>query len=206
MISTEPSSNGTRTESSRERFDVVVIGAGQAGLAMGYFLARQGRRFVILEAADSIGAAWRARWESLRLFTPRRYDALAGLAFPGDPDGHPVRDEVIAYLERYAAAFELPVELNSAVRSLTSVDGRFVLGLDDKRIEADQVVVATGPFQVPAIPGLAAELSPEVFQRHSTGYLRPSDVPGGTVLLVGGGNTGYQIAEELSGTHQVLLA
>jgi putative flavoprotein involved in K+ transport len=206
MIPTEPSSNGTPTESSGERFDVVIIGAGQAGLAMGYFLARQGRRFVILEAADSIGSAWRTRWESLLLFTPRRYDALAGLAFPGDPDGYPARDEVIAYLGHYAAAFELPVELNSAVRSLTRADGTFVIGLDDKRIAANQVVVATGPFQVPDIPVLSSELAPEVFQTHSTGYVRPSDVPEGRVLVVGGGNTGYQIAEELSATRQVLLA
>jgi putative flavoprotein involved in K+ transport len=206
MIPTEQSSNGTATESSRERFDVVVIGAGQAGLAMGYFLARQGRRFVILEAADSIGVAWRTRWESLRLFTSRLYDSLPGLTFPGDPNGHPARDEVIAYLEQYAAAFELPVELNSAVRSLTRNDGRFVVELDGKRLEADQVVVATGPFQVPAVPGLADELAPEVFQTHSTGYMRPTEVPEGRVLVVGGGNTGYQIAEELSATHRVLLA
>jgi putative flavoprotein involved in K+ transport len=206
MVPTEPSSNGTPTESSGERFDVVIIGAGQAGLAMGYFLARQGRRFVILEAADSIGSAWRTRWESLLLFTPRRYDALAGLPFPGDPDGYPARDEVIAYLGHYAAAFELPVELNSAVRSLTRADGTFVIGLDDKRIAANQVVVATGPFQVPEIPVLSSELAPEVFQTHSTGYVRPSDVPEGRVLVVGGGNTGYQIAEELSATRQVLLA
>src|ERR671932_1309710 len=93
------------------RYDVAVIGAGQAGLAMGYFLARQGRRFVIVEAADSVGAAWRTRWDSLVLFTPRRYDALPGLPFPGDPDGYPTRDEGVAYLERYATTFELPVAL-----------------------------------------------------------------------------------------------
>jgi putative flavoprotein involved in K+ transport len=161
---------------------------------------------VILEAADSTGAAWRTRWESLRLFTPRRYDALAGRAFPGDPDGYPSRDEVIAYLEQYTAAFELPVVHRSAVRLLTRADGRFVVELDDRRLEADQVVVATGPFQVPALPALAGELAPEVFQTHSTGYLRPSDVPEGKVLVVGGGNTGYQIAKELSATHHVVLA
>jgi putative flavoprotein involved in K+ transport len=205
MIAAEPFTNGSRTESSRKRFDVLVIGAGQAGLAIGYFLARQGRRFVILDAADSIGAAWRTRWESLRLFTPRRYDALPGLAFPSDPDGYPTRDEVIAYLEHYAAEFDLPVALNSAVRSLTRTDGRIVVRLDDRRLEADQVVVATGPFQVPAIPALSGRLAPEVFQTHSTGYLRPSDVPEGRVLVVGGGNTGYQIVQELSATHQVFL-
>jgi putative flavoprotein involved in K+ transport len=190
----------------RDGFDVIVVGGGQAGLAIGYFLARQGRRFVILEAADSIGAAWRTRWDSLLLFTPRRYSALAGLAFPGDPDGYPTRDEVIAYLEQYAATFDLPVELDSAVRSLAVADGRFAVGLDDRRLEADQVVVATGPFQVPSTPALARELASEVFQTHSTGYMRPSDVPEGTVLVVGGGNTGYQIAKELSATHNVRLA
>jgi putative flavoprotein involved in K+ transport len=193
-------------ELSRERFDVIVIGAGQAGLAIGYFLARAGRRFVILDGDDSIGSAWRSRWDSLTLFTPRRYDSLPGLAFPGDPDGYPTRDEVIAYLEEYAATFELPIELNTAVRSLTAKDARFVVELDAGQIEADQVVVATGPFQVPLVPALAAELAPEVFQTHSTGYRRPSDVPRRSVVVVGGGNTGFQIAKELAGTHQVHLA
>src|SRR6478609_8066468 len=96
-----------------DHFDVVVIGAGQAGLAIGYFLARQGRRFMILEAADGVGVAWRGRWDSLVLFTPRRYDALPGLAFPGDPDGYPSGDEVAAYLQRYAEHFQLPIELSS---------------------------------------------------------------------------------------------
>jgi putative flavoprotein involved in K+ transport len=208
MQKSESSVKDTRisAESARERFDVVVIGAGQAGLAMGHFLARQGRRFVILEAADSIVAAWRTRWDSLILFTPRRYSALAGLAFPGDPDGYPGRDEVIAYLEQYAATFELPVELNSPVRSLTATDDTFVVGLDGRQIDADQVVVATGPFQVPRVPAVAGQLEPELFQTHSTGYMRPGDVPAGRVVVVGGGNTGYQIAKELSATHEVHLA
>jgi putative flavoprotein involved in K+ transport len=193
-------------ERSHERFDVVVIGGGQAGLAIGYFLAREGRRFTILEAADSIGAAWRTRWDSLVLFTPRRYDALPGLAFPGDPDGYPTRDEVIAYLEEYAAAFALPVELDSRVRSLTEAGGTFVVELDDRELEADQVVVATGPFQVPRVPALAGDLAPGLFQTHSTGYMRPTDVPDGRVVVVGGGNTGYQIAKELATTHEVHLA
>jgi putative flavoprotein involved in K+ transport len=193
-------------ERSRELFDVAVVGGGQAGLAMGYFLARQGLRFVILEAANTIGAAWRRRWNSLVLFTPRRYSALAGLAFPGDPDGYPTRDEVVDYLDRYAATFELPIELNSAVRSLSAKGGTFVVELADRQIEADQVVVATGPFQAPLVPALAGQLAPEVFQTHSTGYMRPSDVPEGQVVVVGGGNTGYQIAHELSETHGVRLA
>ena len=190
----------------RERFDVVVIGAGQAGLAIGPLLARRDRRFVILDGADSIGAAWRNRWDSLVLFTPRRYDALPGLAFPGDPDGYPTRDEVVAYLEQYAATFELPIELESTVRSLTRRDGRFLIGLDGRQLEADQIVVATGPFQSPNVPALADRLEPGVFQVHSADYRRPHEVPPRRVVVVGGGNTGFQIAKELSASHDVHLA
>jgi putative flavoprotein involved in K+ transport len=191
----------------QERFDVAVIGAGQAGLAMGYFLGRQGRRFVILDSADAIGSAWRDRWESLTLFTPRRYSALPGLPFPGDPDGYPTRNEVIAYLERYAERFKLPIELISEVKELELGDyGHFRLELDGRTITADQVVVATGPFQTPYMPKLAGKLGDDVFQTHAVGYRRPDEMPTGTVLVVGGGNTGFQIAKELSATHKAVLS
>jgi putative flavoprotein involved in K+ transport len=193
-------------EGSREHLEVAVIGGGQTGLAMGYYLRQQGRRFVIFERGDSIAPAWRERWESLTLFTPRRYSALPGLPFPGDLDGYPTRDEVITYLERYAETFELPIELGSQVRRLSREDGRFVLDVDGRTVTADQVVVATGPFQTPFVPKLAEQLDPEVWQVHSTGYRQPSDVPRGTVLVVGGGNTGFQIAKELSATHKVVLS
>jgi putative flavoprotein involved in K+ transport len=187
--------------------EVAVIGGGQAGLAMGYLLARQGRRFVILERAGEIAPAWRERWDSLTLFTPRRYSALPGLAYPGDPDGYPTRDQVIAYLERYAETFDLPVELRSEVTQLERLDdGRFLLDVDGRSLTADQVVVATGPFQTPYVPKLGEKLDPGVFQTHAVGYRRPTDVPEGTVLVVGGGNTGFQIAEELSATHEVVLS
>jgi len=195
-----------RDSSPTGRFEVVVIGAGQAGFAIGYFLKRQGRRFVIVGAADSVAAAWRSRWESLVLFTPRRYDSLAGLAFPGDPNGYPTRDEVVTYLERYAETFELPIELNSPVRSLSKNDGNFVLEIDGRTIETEQVVVATGPFQAPYVPEVAKQLAPDVFQIHSTDYRDVRQIPDGTVLVVGGGNTGFQIAKELSSTHRVHLA
>jgi putative flavoprotein involved in K+ transport len=208
MHTTERSVNemNGRDEPPRERLDVVVVGAGQAGLAIGHSLARSGRRFVILEAGRSVGTAWRERWDSLVLFTPRRFDALPGLAFPGDPDGYPTRDEVIDYLQQYATAFELPIRFSSPVRSLTATDGGFLLELDDGRVEADQVVVATGPFHVPRMPSFAGQLAPEVFQAHSAAYRSPSDVPAGTVLVVGGGNTGFQIARELSALRAVHLA
>jgi putative flavoprotein involved in K+ transport len=187
-------------------YEVVVVGAGQAGLAIGYFLEQQGRRFVILEAADSIGSAWRARWDSLTLFTPRRYSGLPGHPFPGDPEGYPNRDEVIAYLERYAETFELPVDQNSRVRRLTADGGMFVLEVDGRTITTDQVVVATGPFQKPFAPEVGGRLAADVAQLHATGYRNPGGMPEGTVLVVGGGNTGFQIAKELSSAHRVVLA
>ena len=186
--------------------EVAVIGAGQAGLALGSVLERQGRRFVILERAGEIAPAWRERWDSLTLFTPRRYSALPWVPFPGDPDGYPTRDEVIAYLDRYAESFELPVELSSEVKKLDhGENGRFRLELDDRTITADQVVVATGPFQTPYVPALAEQLGREVVQLHAARYRRPQGLPW-TVLVVGGGNTGFQIAKELSVTHQVVLS
>jgi putative flavoprotein involved in K+ transport len=187
--------------------EVAVIGAGQAGLTIGYFLKRQRRRFVIFERADKLAPAWRERWDSLTLFTPRRYSALPGLAFLGEPDGYPTRDEVIAYVERYAETFELPVELGSEVRQLDlGDDGRFRLDVDGRTISADQVVVATGPFQTPYVPKLAEKVADDVFQTHAVGYRRPDQVPEGTVPVVGGGNTGFQIAKELSATHKVVLS
>jgi putative flavoprotein involved in K+ transport len=194
------------SDNTSAHVEIAVIGAGQAGLAIGHFLTLQGRRFVILEAEDSVAPAWRTRWDSLVLFTPRRYDSLPGRAFPGDPDGYPTRDEVIAYLDNYAEALALPVQLGSAVRSLKKKGDTFELVLDDRTVEANQVVVATGPFQRPRLPQFANDLAPEVFQIHSADYRAPAEIPQGTVLVVGGGNTGYQIARELSSTHKVYLA
>ena len=186
--------------------EVVVVGGGQAGLAIGSLLARQGRRFTILEAAGEPAAAWRGRWDSLTLFTPVRYDSLPGLTFPGPADGYPGRDDVVAYLSEYAQRFELPVELDSRVESVRARDGGFLVELADRTYEADQVVVATGPFQVPFTPAFAADLGPEVVQVHSTDYRSPDRLPGEATLVVGGGNTGFQIAADLATSRDVHLA
>ena len=195
-------------EQTPEHYEVVVIGAGQAGLAMGYFLSRQACRFLIVDRAGSVGSAWRERWDSLTLFTSRRYDSLPGFDFPGDASGYPTKDEVIDYLEEYARRFELPVRVDTHVRRLaTAGSGGYVVETDRGAIGADQVVVATGPFQQPFVPDVATRLAPEVWQAHSVQYRRPSEIPPGTILVVGGGNTGFQIAEELSSTHdRVVLA
>jgi putative flavoprotein involved in K+ transport len=189
-----------------EHYDVVVVGGGQAGLVIGYYLARQGRKFLILEREQDVAATWRDRWESLILFTPRAYDSLPGLEFPGDPAGYPTRAEVLAYLQRYAAHFELPVRLGAPAKALRREADQFVLELDDGRITADQVVIATGPFQEPRVPAFAGGLAPDVVQMHSTGYRRPSDLPPGRALVVGGGNTGYQIAHELAAGRETHIA
>src|SRR4051794_17350162 len=167
-----------------DRRDVVVVGGGQAGLAIGYFLREQGRRFTILEAAREPAAAWRERWDSLKLFTPVRRDSLPGRAFPGDPDSYPGRDEVVTYLQEYAR--DLPVRLDSRVLAVRGADGRFEVELADRSCTADQVVIATGPFQVPFVPGAASGLAPEVAQMHSSRYRRPEQLPDGPVVVVGG--------------------
>jgi putative flavoprotein involved in K+ transport len=184
----------------------VVIGGGQAGLAIGYFLARQGRDFTILEAAAEPAAVWRGRWDSLKLFTPVRYNSLPGLPFPGAPDRYPGRDEVAAYLSEYARHFKLPVELDSPVRRVTRSNGSYRIELDGRTYEADQVVVATGPFQVPVVPAIAERLDAGLFQLHSSAYRSPQAIPKGPVLVVGGGNTGFQIAEELAASREVHLS
>ena len=162
----------------------------------------------ILEAADAPAAAWRKRWDSLKLFTPVRYDSLPGLAFPGEPDSYPGRDEVVDYLTRYAEHFNLPVELGSEVLSVRAGDDAgFVVEVRDRAYAAEQVVIATGPFQTPRVPAIAEQLDASIVQVHSIDYRGPADVPGGgPVLVVGGGNTGYQIAEELAGAHEVHLS
>jgi putative flavoprotein involved in K+ transport len=191
-----------RTDRDR-RWDVVVIGAGQAGLAMAWHLAQRGLRFIVLEAADELAHSWRSRWDSLRLFTPAQYNALPGMAFPAPPDTYPGKDAVAAFLRDYALAFDLPVRLGMRVTRLDRIDDDFAVRVGEKVFWAPQVVVATGPFQVPFIPAAARGFDPAVTQVHSADYRNPQSLPAGPVLVVGGGNSGLQIAEELVATRQV---
>jgi putative flavoprotein involved in K+ transport len=187
--------------------DVLVIGAGQAGLALGYHLEQAGLRFQIVERNPRLGNSWRNRYDSLVLFTPRAYSALPGLPLQGDPEGCPGKDEIADYLERYADHLDLPVLTRTGVRSLTRLDGGFRARTDaGEIIDARAVVLATGAFQRPAIPAIARRLSPEVPQLTPETYKRPGQLPSGRVLVVGDGATGRQIASELAATHEVLLA
>ncbi len=187
-------------------YDTIVIGAGQSGLATGYFLQQAGRDFAILDANRRIGDAWRNRWDSLRLFTPARYDGLAGMPFPASPHYFPTKDEMADYLETYAARFNLPVRTNMRVNRLTREGDRFVVSTGDQRFEADNVVVAMATFQKPRIPAFAQELDPGILQIHSVDYRNPDQLQDGGVLIVGAGNSGAEIAIEVSQNHQTWLS
>jgi putative flavoprotein involved in K+ transport len=189
-----------------ERFNTIVIGAGQAGLAAGYELASRDVDVVIVTAESRIGDNWRRRWDSLRLFTPARYSGLPGMPFPAPPTHLPDKDEVADYLERYAERFDMPVRLDTRVDSLSWDGERFVLRAGGSTIEANNVVVATGPFQRPYIPAIASSIAPSIHQIHSSEYVSPFDLPDGPVLVVGAGNSGAQIALELARFRKVRLA
>jgi putative flavoprotein involved in K+ transport len=186
--------------------DVAVIGGSQAGLAMAWHLAREQLQFVVLEAAPEIGHTWRSRWDSLTLFTPAQHNSLPGMPFPSPPDTYPTKDPVAGYLQAYAEAFNLPVRLDARVTHLGKTAAGFEIRTQDEVLRARQVVVATGPFQVPFIPPAAQWLDGSVAQLHSAGYRNPQALPPGPVLVVGGGNSGFQIAEELAATRQVDLS
>jgi len=189
-----------------EPFDVVVVGGGQAGLAAAWHLREQGRRFLVLEAAAELGHTWRTRWHSLRLFTPAEHDALPGLPFPAPAGSYPGKEAVADYLRDYAAAFHLPIELNARATRLQRTDTGFQVSTAERTYTARQVIVATGPFQTPFAPPLAAGLNTSVTQLHSSEYRSPDALPAGAVLVVGGGNSGFQIAEELAATRPVELS
>jgi len=191
---------------SEHQLDTVVVGGGQAGLAMGYYLAAQHRDFVILDAAARVGDTWRNRWDSLRLFTPAFHSGLPGMPFPAPGRSFPTKDQTADYLEAYADRFQLPVRLGRRVESLVRHDGGYLLRARTERYAAEHVVVATGPYHHPHIPSFAAALDPTITQLHSSHYRNPDQLPDGDVLVVGAGNSGAEIAVELAATRPTYLS
>ena len=189
-----------------DRFDVIVIGAGQAGLSVGYHLARQGRSFVILDANARVGDSWRHRWDSLRLFTPAKYDSIVGLPFPAPPHSFPTKDQMADYLEAYAAHYNLPVIPGIRVDRLTREQDHYVVTAGARRFQADHVVVAMASYQVPRVPACSRELSSSIVQIHSRDYRNGSQLRDGAVLIVGAGNSGAEIGVELARSHAVFIA
>lgn len=189
-----------------ERYDTIVIGAGQAGLAVGYHLAKSDADFLILESAERLGDSWRRRWDSLRVFTSAAFTGLPGMPFPAPASHLPDKDELADYLERYAQRFDLPVRTGSYVASLSREGGRYVIDAGAIRYQARNVVVATGPFHTPSIPPVSRELSPAIRQMHSSEYRNPFALPEGPVLIVGVGNAGARIALEVSRFRPVVLS
>ena len=187
--------------------ETLIIGSGQAGLSTGYQLKRRGRPFLIVDANQRIGDNWRQQWDTLRLYTPAKYDGLPGLAFPADPWHFPGKDEVGDYLERYALHFDLPVRTNTRVERLEPrPDGGYVAFLADATIHCDNVVVATGSFgRTPNVPSFASELAPTIRQLHSSQYRRPDQLQPGPVLVVGASHSGQDIAYELASTRPTIL-
>ena len=189
-----------------DSYETVVIGGGQAGLSVGYHLAKRGRQFVILDEDERVGDAWRRRWDSLRLFTPARFNGLPGMPFDAPRWSFPTKDEMGDYLEAYAERFALPVRTGMKVERIGQESSRFIVDLGDERLEARNVVVATGAHRVPKLPSFAAQLDPRIVQLHSADYRNPSQLEDGAVLVVGVGNSGAEIAYELAETRHCFLA
>lgn len=186
-------------------YDVLVIGAGQAGLAAGYYLQRSGLTFVIVDAASSVGESWRKRYDSLRLFTPRMYDGLPGMPLGGNENDLPSKDEIADYFESYAKQMHLPIKLNCLISRLSKQDEVYYAETNDEIIEARNIIVATGPFQTPNVPSFAKSLSESVIQLHSSEYKNISQLLPGITVVVGGGNSGAQIAVELAADEQQMV-
>lgn len=195
------------THGASERIDTLVIGGGQAGLAVGHHLGQREVPFLIVDANERTGDSWRHRWDSLRLFTPNQFSGLPGMPYPDQSWSFATKDEMADYLESYAREFELPIRHRVEVTRLSRGGERFLASTTDGDIEADNVVVAMSSWQVPRIPRFASQLDPRIFQCHVSDYKNPGQIEVGPVLVVGAGNSGAEISKELaSNGHQVWVS
>src|SRR4051812_16814730 len=189
-----------------ERFETVIVGGGQGGLATAYHLAKEGRSFVVLDAGERVGDPWRTRWDSLRLYSPAAYDGLPGMPFPKARASFPTTHEMADYLESYAARFELPVRLGTPVEAIGKDGDGYVVTAGDQTYGADNVVVATGTMQKPYVPSFAEEIDPRITQLHSSDYRNLTQLQEGRVLVVGASHSGADIAYEAATEHETVLS
>ena len=185
--------------------DVLIVGAGQSGLASAYYIKQRKLSFLLVDAHKRIGDSWRNRYDSLNLLTPNRENSLPGMPID-KPLSYATKNEFADYLEKYAKQFHFPIEQSTAIEALSLEKGMFVAKAQNKEFFAKRVVVATGAFQEPYIPPVLAQNLGGIFFCHSATYKNPKQIPKGKVLVVGAGNSGAQIASELATTHDVVLS
>ncbi|MDH4159895.1 MAG: NAD(P)/FAD-dependent oxidoreductase [Actinomycetota bacterium] len=207
MTST-PDNGPRRSSVDVEQVDTVVIGGGQCGLSVGYYLRKQVGSFVILDENQRTGDCWRRRYDSLRLYTPARLDGLPGMRFPASPWAFPTGSEMAEYLAAYVREFELPVRYGvhvSGVRRSPRDEDRYLVTGSDRSYEALNVVIATGGQHLPYVPDFAGELDPDIRQFHSSDYRNPSQLQDGAVLVVGASHSGADLAMECAPRHPTWL-
>lgn len=187
-------------------YETIIIGAGQAGISIGYYLKKTSKKFLILDKSSEIGESWKERYDSLVLFTPRMYSSLPGMEMAGDKHGFPNKNEIALYLKTYVQKYELPIKLNTEVTSVSKKSNYYQVGTNKEEFLTKNLIIATGPFQTPNIPTFSKKISDKIFQIHSSEYKNPSQLADGNVLVVGGGNSGAQIAVELSKQRKTFLS
>jgi len=191
---------------TRERVKIVVVGGGQAGLAVARSLLERDLECRVLDAEARVGDQWRRRWDSLQLFTPAQHDGLPGMPFPAPRGAFPTKDEVADYLEAYARHFELPIRHGVRVERLSRGPEGFTLHTSAGTLSADRVVLATGTHPAPRVPSFSGELNPAIHQLHAAAYRNPAALPAGDVLVVGAGTSGVEIAVELARHRRTFIA
>jgi putative flavoprotein involved in K+ transport len=180
-------------------YDFIVIGAAQAGLSIAYELQKRNYRFLILDKEEEIGASWLNRWDSLRLFTPTEFNHLEGLPFPAPVGHYPSKFEVANYFKAYVMTFQFPIQLNTLVTKIEKTTPKsFLVHTQKEILQTRNVVVATGPFHVPYTPRFSKYICKDIFQLHSNYYQHPSQLQDGPVMVVGAGDSGFQILDEVS--------
>jgi putative flavoprotein involved in K+ transport len=184
--------------------DYIIIGAGQSGLAIAYYLHKQNVNYLVVDANSEIGAPWLKRWDSLKLFTPSEFNSLPGLKFPHEKGHYADKFEVADYLKSYAAAFNIPVEFNHKITALKKENGVFKLKSNLKEFEAKNVIIATGPFHKPFTPSCHLKISKDVLQIHSEHYKSTDQLQEGAALVVGAGDSGVQILNEITQTNKAV--